>query len=287
MKVLFATDALPASLRAGELLAKLGDRDRIEVTVLSVTPAGIPTLAQLPLHLDDLDTRRAQTIEIVDAAVAHLRAAGFTAAGATGEGSPGREIVNAVERDWYDLTVVGGGSSTWLGNRLLGSVSTYLLHSSPSSVLVVHELVTQRDAVRVLLGTDGSRSADRALQWLSGFADRARCEVTVAAVAPTSEGLLGAPAARDEVQRRIDERAHHHARAAATMLRDAGFRAEPVVLHGHPTAQLLERAHTGDFDLVAVGSRGVGAFRRTLLGSASDEVARHARAALVARRFVT
>jgi nucleotide-binding universal stress UspA family protein len=114
-----------------------------------VTPAGVPTLAELPLHLDDIDTRHAQTIEIVDAAVARLRPGG--------EGSPGREIVNAVERDWHDLTVVGVGSSSWLGNRLLGSVSTYLLHSSPSSVLVVHERVAQRDGARVLLGTDGSR----------------------------------------------------------------------------------------------------------------------------------
>ena len=180
MKVLYATDGFDPAIQAGALLEKIGDRDRIDVTVMSVTHSGIPAPEHVPIMLDPVPSRREDTLEIVDGAVDRLLHAGFKAAGRTAEGHPGQEIVRVVEKDWHDLIVTGSGNRTWLGARLLGSVSTYVLHSSPWSVLVAHEALPGDGKGRVLVGADGSRGADFTVETLARFADPARTEITIA-----------------------------------------------------------------------------------------------------------
>jgi nucleotide-binding universal stress UspA family protein len=298
MKVIYATDGFEPALNAGALLEKIGDRDRIDVTVMSVTHAGIPAPKHMPIMLDPIPSRRADTLEIVDGAVEKLMAAGFKARGHTVEGHPGQEIVRVVEKDWFDLIVMGSGNRTWLGARLLGSVSSYVLHSSPWSVLIAHETVPGVGKGRVLVGADGSRGAEFTVETLARFADPARTEITVVSVVPADSTLLmpvpGSTYISAEVlehneglEREMREEAQRHADRAATRLRDAGFEVEAHIASGNPTQYLLSEADSGKFDLVAVGSRGLGPFRRTLLGSVSDHVARHSRAALVGRRLNT
>jgi nucleotide-binding universal stress UspA family protein len=298
MKVLFATDGFEPAIDAGTLLEKIGDRDRIDVTVMSVTHAGIPAPEHMPIMLDPVNSRREDTRELVDGAVRGLLAEGFKAAGRTAEGHPGQEIVRVVEKDWYDLVVMGSGNRTWLGARLLGSVSTYVLQSSPWSLLIAHEALPEDQKGRVLVGTDGSRGAEFTVQTLARFADPARTEITVVSVVPRNSPLLmpvpgpthisaEALAHNEELERRMRERGQRHADRTATLLGDAGFEAEARIDSGNPTERLLEEADSGEFDLVAVGSRGLGPFRRALLGSVSDHVVRHSRAALVGRRLTT
>ena len=298
MKILYATDGFEPSIDAGTLLEKIGDKDRIDVTVMSVTHTGIPAPEHIPLMLDPEPSRRKDTLEIVDGAVERLRGAGFDATGRTAEGHPGQEIVRLVEKDWYDLIVMGSGNRTWLGAHLLGSVSSYVLHTSPWSVLVVHEVPTDDGRGRVLVGTDGSRGAEFTIETLARFADPSQADMTVISVIPLDSPLLvpspgptfipaGALEQDQELQRRMHERAKRHADTAATLLSDAGFKSEAHVVSGNPTEQLLQEAAREQYDLVAVGSRGLGPFRRALLGSVSDHIVRHSRAALVGRRLTT
>ncbi|MGH2826938.1 MAG: universal stress protein [Actinomycetota bacterium] len=297
MKVLYAGDGFEPALEAATLLEKIGDRDRIDVTVMSVTPIGLPAPQHLPLMLDPVPSRREDTLAIVDGAVERLRGAGFKATGRTAEGHPGQEIVRVAEKDWYDLIVMGSGNRTWLGARLLGSVSTYVLHSSPWSVLIAHEAAPGEGTGRVLMATDGSRGAEFTAQTLARFADPSRVEMTVVSVIPPSTPpalSLSPPLVSPEdvehvgeFERLKRERAQRHAEGAATLFRDAGYEAEAHIASGNPTEQLLNEAESEEFDLVAVGSRGLGPFRRALLGSVSDHVVRHSRAALVGRRLTT
>ena len=297
MKVLCATDGFKPALQASQLLQRIGSKDRIEITVMSVTHTGIPAPEHMPLMLDPLPSRREDTLAIVDAAVEKLVAAGFKAGGHTAEGHPGQEIVRSVEEDWFDLIVMGGGRRSWLGNRLLGSVSTYVLHSSPWSVLIVHEALSEGGEGRVLVGADGSRGSDFTISALARFADPAGTKIAVISVVPPYSPLLfpdpgGAvhipPEAveqNQEIEKQMRNRAQRQAEGAAAQLRDGGFEVEAHIATGSPTEELLKEAESGDFDLVAVGSRGLGPFRRALLGSVSDHVVRHSRAALVGRRL--
>lgn len=296
MKVLYATDGFDPAIDAGLVLEKLGNKEQLDITVMSVTHAGVPAPEHALMMLDPLEGRRKDSMELVDSACEKLAAAGFRAKGHVAEGHPGPEIVRVVEDEWYDLVVMGAGRRTWLGHRLLGSVSSYVLHSSPWSVMIVHSALPRSERNKVLLGVDGSRGAEMTLRMLSRFADPATTTVQVATAFrdPTPAfyaglGTVYVPRVAPEDLAKMHKYEVDHAQrlveSAATELRDAGFVCETAVLEGHASEKLLELADDGAFDLVAVGSRGLGPFRRALLGSVSEHVARHAKAALLGRRL--
>jgi len=121
----------------------------------------------------------------------------------------------------------------------------------------------------VLVGTDGSRGAEFTVQTLARFADPARTEITVVSVVPPNSPLLipvpgptyisaKALEQNEELERQMRARGQRHADRAATFLLDAWFEAEARIDSGNPTEQLLQEADRGRFDLVAVGSRGLG-----------------------------
>ena len=70
MKVLYATDAFPASLDAGIALERWLDPMKVRVTVLSVTHSGSLIPAHLVPELDPKPVRRDQSVEIAMTATA-------------------------------------------------------------------------------------------------------------------------------------------------------------------------------------------------------------------------
>ena len=288
MKLLLPTDGKAPAENARELLITLGHRERVEITVLSVNgfSMALEQGARLEHHYSP-EAGRSYTLEVIDRTVEYLRSQGFRAEGQMADGYPPYAILGEVEHSHYELALLGSGSASWLGQLLLGSVATNVLHGSPSSVLIAHDAPIEGQP-KVLYGADGSRGADYALRNLIGFADPSRAEVTVACVVRSIAGfeseMLFPPEkfGRAEMHRRHQE-AQRVVDRATDSLAEAGFEATGEVLTGHPTEQLLKAADGLGASLVAVGSRGLGALDRAVLGSVSDKVVRHARAALVGR----
>lgn len=292
MKILYATDGSPSAFDAKGLLAKLFRREGMAMTVVSVTHSGSLDPGHLILQLDPVAGRRDDSRKIVDAAAKELQSVGFDTSTLVLEGNPGPELVK-LAADGYDLVVVGAGSHSWLGNRLLGSVSTYVLHESPCSVLVMHEAPRAEGVARVVVGVDGSTSSADTVQRLGKFFDPELCEVEVLSVIPDQAQVLApmlvgaAGTLSPEMASRMDaelvERSEGHLRAAVETLADEGFKTTSRLEHGSPAMVLLEAARRRDADLVVLGSRGLGPVRRAFIGSVSDQVARLAKATLVGR----
>ena len=293
MKVLLATDGKWPSIEAQKLVTTIGDRDKIEIKVMSV--AGFDAALQEGERTEGRfspEAGRKHALEIIDRTVAELIASGFRASGHLTEGDPPLDILHEIERGWHELTILGAGSASWIGQILLGSVSNNVLHASPTSVLIVHESPAD-DAGQVLLGSDGSRGAEFALRTFIGFADPHRVRVRVTSVMKPEEGVAvisEPPSRRFLAERRTEsqllQEVESNVDRAMRTLGDAGFRCKGDVRVGHPAEQLLKQAEGEGSDLVVVGSRGLGSVQRVVLGSVSDKVARHARAALVGRRLV-
>ena len=292
MRVLLATDGNLPAAQAQHLLERIGDRDELDITVMVVPVTVLGAVEYVPVPAEWEKEQVLHAHKLAKRTVAELDGAGFRADSCVRRGAPATEILRVIQKEEVDLTVMGAGHSSWLGNLILGSVSTHVLHASPSSVLVVHTLLQRpADRARVLLGTDGSESSIGAARLVTEVADPARCSVSVVSVAPRAPTLNLAPMAimppavarNDQFQEELIERARHHTIGAKHLVADAGFDVDMAITVGHPASALLKEAENLGCDVVAVGSRGLGPLRRSLLGSVGDNVARHAAATLVSR----
>lgn len=179
-----------------------------------------------------------------------------------------------------ELLVVGARGLGGFRSLLLGSVSQQCLHHASVPVAVVRHLddgdTVAGESGRIVVGVDGSASSARALRWalVDGAARGAVVEVVHAWDVPAIYGPVSAGLPLDPSG--IEQGA---CQLVDTMLREAGadrspVRVERTVVAGGPASSLLDAAKGAD--LVVVGRRGLGGFERLLLGSVSDQVARHA-----------
>ena len=135
----------------------------------------------------------------------------------------------------------------------------------------------------IIVGVDGSGHSRRALEWAVSEAMARQAPLTVLTVHRTVAGYLG-----DPVQYVGDPELTERARKEAQKETDdvlgefAGPAKPPVTVRavtGLPAEELL--AATEDADLLVVGARGAGGFKRLLLGSVSTHVTHHAHCPVV------
>jgi nucleotide-binding universal stress UspA family protein len=289
MRILFATDGFRPARAGEEMIVGLFDRAKVQIEVFSVEPDPVvirPTMdGYLDLTRSDMPVLGAEAV--AREAADRLAKEGFTTTFDAANGDPVDEILSAAEKGAFDLIVLGASHDSWLGNTLLGSVSTHVLHGARRPVLVAHRPPSGR--ARILFGVDGSAGAASAIEFATNILDAARCTTEVAMVVhhpiaaaypvgfPTPVSYSGnSERERIEAARRLIQR-------AGRPLKDAGFAVDEAVLVGGITSQLLKEAENIGADLVVVGSRGLGTMRRTLMGSTSEQMARHAPAGLVSR----
>ena len=131
----------------------------------------------------------------------------------------------------------------------------------------------------IIVGIDGSDHSRRALEWAVREAAVRHAPLTVLTVQATLIGYWGSP-----VLYPGDEDLVEHGRKRAQEETDSALEKTGVELRpssvtvravtGLPAEALLEAA--ADADMLVVGSRGAGGFKRLLMGSVSTQVTHHA-----------
>jgi nucleotide-binding universal stress UspA family protein len=114
---------------------------------------------------------------------------------------------------------------------------------------------------RILVGTDGSETAARAVQRAVDLAKATGARVTIASAGAAdraSEVVTSAAAAHDS----------------------SGVPVDTKVLAGDPATALVEEAAQG-YDLLVVGNKGMAGASRFLLGSVPNKVSHHSPVALL------
>jgi nucleotide-binding universal stress UspA family protein len=136
----------------------------------------------------------------------------------------------------------------------------------------------------IIVGIDGSDHSRQALEWAVSEAAVRRAPLTVLAVSQPLAGGWGVPVAHREGQDPTG-RAREAAREETDrVLEKAGQEARPPsvavrAVAGLPAEELLSAAVGAD--MIVVGSRGAGGFKRLLMGSVSTTVTHHARCPVV------
>jgi nucleotide-binding universal stress UspA family protein len=119
----------------------------------------------------------------------------------------------------------------------------------------------------ILFGTDGSPSADAALEFAIELCRDTGAALRVLAVEPPR--LVGRAGALPILEIEQPGGARRIAEAAVDQARNAGVPALALTGHGNPADVIAEEARTSGADLVVVGSRGLGTVGALLMGSVS------------------
>ncbi len=141
----------------------------------------------------------------------------------------------------------------------------------------------------ILLATDGSDEAARATQAATELSRDTGSEVHVVYVLPTPAQLIGHHLYSDEIRESLIGGAERDAERflkeqAERIESDGGKVAETHLRVGDPDKEILRTAEALDVGLIVIGSRGLGAISRALLGSVSDSVVRHAHCPVLVMR---
>jgi len=129
---------------------------------------------------------------------------------------------------------------------------------------------------RILVGIDGSSHAKEAARVAVGLAKRLGDSVTLAYVVPPTPVELAISVLVD-VHRDLREQnryAEEMLRRLAAEIRDPAVAVDIHVCEGEAAAQLAELAREKDTELVVVGSHGMSALARALLGSVTTHLTR-------------
>ena len=132
---------------------------------------------------------------------------------------------------------------------------------------------------RIVVGTDGSAQAAKAVAWAAGLAAALKAELLLVHVfeidpATLPGGYVVLPPEdlarlRQDAQARLDG-------LWSDAARTAGARCRTMLLDGSAAGALMDMAAREQADLIVVGSRGRGGFAELLLGSVGHHLTQHA-----------
>lgn len=181
-------------------------------------------------------------------------------------GSPGRALHDLARREHADGLVVGCSHRGAVGRLLLGDDTRAALHDAPCAVAVAPRGYAHSDHQWLTVGVadDGSPESERALEAARGLAVGGSGQI----VARSVVGLQslsddGAPLDWTEETERAIAAERERLGALQNVVGD--------VVYGDPGEELA--AFAREVDVLVVGSRGLGAFDRLLLGSTSAYLA--------------
>ncbi|HSK50496.1 MAG TPA: universal stress protein [Solirubrobacterales bacterium] len=134
---------------------------------------------------------------------------------------------------------------------------------------------------RIVVGTDGSETADEAVRQATDLAKMAGARLSiVSAYEPVGERRVkdeqrDAPA---DVQHEIGPRENVNIvlNAAAATAKGEGIEVQTHPVEGDPAEAILSVAEETKADLIVVGNKGMTGARRFLLGSVPNKVSHHA-----------
>jgi nucleotide-binding universal stress UspA family protein len=192
---------------------------------------------------------------------------------------PIEAIIAEARRRRASVVVVGSRGLGFARRLMLGSVSRGVVRRASCPVLVVKG--RRRRVKRLVLATDGSPNASRALGFLLARLEppagaRIRVIRVLEPVLPRTRALLPAPVRRAVlasaagVNAERTRQARREVAGAAVLLKRAGWRARGIVREGVPLVELLREAAASRADLLVVGARGTGGLARLLLGSVGE-----------------
>jgi nucleotide-binding universal stress UspA family protein len=295
-KIVLATDGSAPAERAFSVALQLAKACGAALEILTVVPSypeyAFGSVAGAPPAIPDEEAKR-YLREVAARLKERAEAEGVARVTIDVlEGHPGTLILSESKVRRPDLVVLGARGVSTSHRILLGSVSNAVALGATFPVLVVRggAPATGRTVGgafdRVIVATDGSPSARRALDLAIEVCRSLGAPLRIVTVVPVPSAL-GAAGAR---------KAESTALSAAGALVEGASRVASErgvtdvaseVLRGPPADSILDYLGDSSTHLIAVGSRGRTRTQRLLLGSVSTALLHHAPASVLLARGVS
>jgi len=269
-KILVPIDGSGSSIMAEETAAIIAKKTEATVTVFHVMQE-LRLDSQLPSGVqEELLGSIAQYAErIVNSARALFSEEKVKADTKTVNGDPADNILEFSKPD-YDLIVMGGHGENERDPYALGSVTKKVMRHTTCPTLIVKKTSALSN---LLVCIDGSGNAIKALDYSAKLAEKMNSRITLLNV---QERRLydSSPKTAEEFGERVLSK-------ALDAVRERKLETGKQLEFGVPSDVIAEAAEKGEYDLIVLGSRGLGAVSRFLLGSVSDDVSHKAKCSLL------
>lgn len=217
-----------------------------------------------------------------------LRRSGRATETVVARGRPADVLLNEAGDLQADLIVVGSRGLGVAASALVGSVSAALVDHASCPVLVARTPAV----ARILIATDGSRSAEAIPAVLLAWNVFRDAPIDVLSVAPPLTGRVGAALLSEMpiVDQRPSDAVHevdrHRLMAdeMAARLVASGWHAAGALRYGDAPRQIEAAAAEWGTDLIVTGSRGLSGLGRLLIGSVAHHVLLHSRCSVLVMR---
>jgi nucleotide-binding universal stress UspA family protein len=141
---------------------------------------------------------------------------------------------------------------------------------------------TKSVATKILVPVDGSENSKRALMQAAKIAGKDGAQITIVHVIDMP------PTVYVESQKLLDQLLEQYRRESARVLdeyediaKKEGVDAKSAILEGAAAESIVDYADRHGFDMIVMGSRGLGKIKGAFLGSVSSKVLQHAKCSVL------
>jgi nucleotide-binding universal stress UspA family protein len=135
---------------------------------------------------------------------------------------------------------------------------------------------------KILVAIDGSETGNKALLKAKAMGTAFESEITILYVMEYASSLYSVYMSENKINTDpLNEAYKEHAMEvlnnALENFKDYNYKVCTLLKKGNPAFKILEVSEEGDFDLLIIGSRGLGPFSRAIMGSVSTKVLNNAK----------
>jgi nucleotide-binding universal stress UspA family protein len=278
-KIVLAIDGSESSFRAAEGASVVAHAFKSSVAAVYVLPRSLSVRSGPPP-----DEHARQSLANAAAMLASYE--GVTATSEiieAGSLSVSEALVNYVTKENCDLVICGNQGLGGFRRLLLGSVSQNLVVHSTVSTLVVRAPPEDKKKIefkKILVATDGSESAKKGVALATAFAKALSSKITFVNVIylPPVSYTAGEGDWYESALKEFRADATKAVSDAQSFASKAGVDSDTNIVDNmhSPADALTKLAEQENYDLIIVGTRGLGGFKRLALGSVASGVVHYA-----------
>ncbi len=128
---------------------------------------------------------------------------------------------------------------------------------------------------KILMATDGSEHSEKTIGETIKLAGTLEAEVTVITVMdePPNLAYIVPSDTIKKIKENYKENSQQILARTEKIFKENGIEVKTVLANGHAAEEICNLANGGEFDMVVLGSRGLGGLQEVFLGSVSSKVA--------------